>query len=315
FAILLIIHNGVTYLPMFQFGGSVGNTDLQNCIIRSQRYLYDLKNPNLVFIGSSLTARIRTKLLPGSVFNLAYPCLSGMTGLSIVEKKTEAPKVLVIQLNQMLNLDPLLIDDVLSPASYIPKKYLRALRQEFRPTSILRFIFGSLTGSKGQLDDWYLPQKIDLSSGEPLRLSQESIAQTYVDAQSMPKVNYDISKEVRSSLEQNVREQYELFFLKDGTSYIDTPLFSKRVTEFRQKLMDLKSKGTRVYFNQMPLDRANENFEIYVHYVKRIRDMFANETFIYVQSEDFSYTDGLHLDDRSAVLYTKELSKQLNLDQ
>lgn len=307
------IYSAFLHLPVFDAGGCVGNTDFQNAVIRGQRYLYDLKNPDIVMVGASLTVRIRAREMGPSVFSVAWPYLSGLTALRTVVKKPEKPRTVILQVHQLLAEEPALEEILFNPVFFEARKHIRSLRQEFRPINIIKFLLIDAQNVT-QVPDWFLPQRVNFKNGLLLANSQEESRASFERAR-LEKVEptKPMNQKIRVWLSHIILDHYEEFFEAKESGFVEKPLYQSRLTALKEMIADLQSHGTKVVLNQVPMGPEVEAMPMYQHFVANVKHEFNQLEYIHITSPEFQFIDGLHMEDRTAFLYTEKLMSYLGI--
>src|SRR6516225_1075678 len=78
-----------------------GENQLIGNYIRAQSYIYDHSDAQVVIVGSSLSFRLNTGLLPSRVFNLSFGGLSALEGMNIVMRVNTLPQTLYVETNAL----------------------------------------------------------------------------------------------------------------------------------------------------------------------------------------------------------------------
>ena len=168
----------------------------QENIIKVQKYVYDKKDSKIVIVGSSLATTLYPPYLPESCFNLALIGLSIYDGLEIIKRSDAKPKIILIETN-WIDRGPAVsnTDMLFLPGLYTLRKYLPALREENRPDRILILINGWLRDIKtmqmeqngkkqyqiGKMEGYSERGKIILEQGRQLEIKRHSRAPNLSD--------------------------------------------------------------------------------------------------------------------------------------
>jgi hypothetical protein len=120
--------------------------------VLGERYLYG-PTADAVIVGSSLS-RVLPRL-PEHYYNLAMFGGSPATGLEIVLRKGDHPKVVIVESNYAMRpIDRTIIDDLLEPAHFELRKLVPALRVEYRPLQMLIPLFDPAVQRKIEDASW-----------------------------------------------------------------------------------------------------------------------------------------------------------------
>jgi hypothetical protein len=296
-------------------GGGVGTTEFQSSVIRGQRYLYDLKNPDILLVGASLTGRIRAREMGPRVYNLAWPFLTGLSALRVVAEKSELPKTVLVQVHQMLAVEPAMEDVLLDPMWLSMRDRLPLLRQEFKPTALMKFILlDSLLGRDH--DEWFLPQRIERPTGQIISYSYVQAQDNFARAKaSLPSEIAVADARVRAYLDRIVTQHYRPFFVeKSDGNFEETEMLTTRISQLKQIFEDLKSRGnTRVVLNKIEMGPEVERLPIYNKFLEVIAKNFAGYEWLHITGPDFRYIDDLHMEERTSYIYTEKLMEYLKI--
>lgn len=149
------------------FGGSSGDDGFQKGIIRAQRYAYDLKSPKVVVVGTSLSEGLYSHLIANQVYNLAIAQFASHTGLEIIKRKKEKPKLILIEGNflQIGSTNQTYVDIIYDPVFYPLAEIFRGLRIEYRPKQIAKYLIRMATRTESLSITPGIPQRVDLRTG------------------------------------------------------------------------------------------------------------------------------------------------------
>lgn len=283
-------------LPMFRFGGGEGFSDWQSCQIRAERYLFDLKKPDVVFVGSSMTRVVRTAHMGERFFNLGSPCIQISGGLELVEMKEPKPKVLVIEVNFLHDISESLVPKLIGQGPpLVLKKYLKPLRQEYSLPIVVKFLARYLRGHTSlQAEDvWFLPTRLDTTTGLQVRYGGTSIL--------------DASPDI-SQVKQETNPKYDSEW-SDDTEQSCKPdcatILAKNLELIRQATVRLASAGTRVAFVEMPQFPKMGNSKLRTLTRQMVKREFPNNLYIRDESNSLSTDDGQHLAGLAALTFSR----------
>lgn len=145
---LCALYAGSIYL-FFPHGGT-GQNQYQTNRIKSERYLFLSKAPEVVIVGSSLAARL--KELPSNWYNLAMPGETSALGLKVIRLRDDLPKSILVEVNPSTReISKKLLDALSSPTQMRLKKQIPLLRDEYQPSLILLSVLRKALGA-GQSD-------------------------------------------------------------------------------------------------------------------------------------------------------------------
>ena len=260
----------------FRYGGGVGSSDWENCKIRAERYLYDIKNPRIVIVGSSLAQRIDTNYLSTDFFSLATNCLRGIVGLEIVHQAEHTPKIIIIESNIVVNPTfSKILDEIFHPFHFHLKHYFKSMRTEYKPSNVFRFGLKKILGYK-EPSDWTVPTRIDNENGIPKK-SQKSNLDISIKK---------ISPEIAKKFEQITKRQETQGIESGNRKYKDNRLRLKQIVQ------NLESRNAKVVFLEMPMKTRNATTG-----ASFVESTFPNHQIIkgYLHASKFEYSDGRHL--------------------
>ncbi|MGE4070520.1 MAG: hypothetical protein AB7E72_05040 [Lysobacterales bacterium] len=98
--VLLVSHEAIFRLVKGRYQASAENITVGNGIV-GQDYLYERANANYVIVGSSLSGRIQTGMLPTGTITLGLSGLGAWDGLSLVGAAATKPRVLLVEANMI----------------------------------------------------------------------------------------------------------------------------------------------------------------------------------------------------------------------
>ncbi len=313
--VLIVAYLGLLETPLFRFGGGIGNSDWQNCIIRAERYLYDLTSPDILIMGTSRAARIRTAYLGPRVYNFAYPCLSGETAIHLIRDKKIKPRLLLIELNELLvSEDHTIIEDIYRFAGL--KRHLKILRQEYKPVLVLKKLAQEMSGQS--FHEWYLPQVVDHKTGmaaglpDEVRLKALKEAEIGTDGSLFedPKLSSapDFASQLNSYVFGDNRTEDNPAVL---ASFIKNRMAAARPKVYREFIDELIGQGTDVAFFWMPQPKPVDSHYFYQG-VRALKDqLFPDVPFFYDPTTPYRFSDILHVSDSSAMVFTRFLNQEL----
>lgn len=290
FFVILVVGWGFLISPtMMPYGGGSGQNDWQNCQIRAQRYLFDLENPQVVFVGSSKMARFRTDLLDKRFFNLSYPCIQTRGGLRIVRAKAKLPKVLFIELNSAFESERDFEAEFFDPMRLWFTRNFPMFRTEFRPALVLKkYLKG------GPTKFWFLPHIIDRRTGE--RLTEER------DLLSWEASFFQVPLTKREPLESRLQPPVP-------TGYNHPPEYGSN-PDLKAWVDELLEKGVKVVFLEIPEMRKSQATARLLSTKQRLKQMFGDRVgFEYWEADgpDYYAPDGVHIAGDSAVYFTRKV--------
>lgn len=236
-------------------------------VIAAQRVMW--QKPEIIMVGSSLSARVKRDWLPNDMGNLSFSGGSALTGLDIITRADMKPREVWIEINFIhRSLDEEFTDDLFAPVISEARTVVPALREENRPYNI---VISLLSEPKA---------KRPLQSIEKER---ERYADNVVRILDIQKKDYaQIPKRLDSRLEQ--LDEYIVSLQRDGVKIIfhEMPIHPElavmpRACLIRETLLEKYPPRSGIVW----LDSPDPN--------------------------RFATTDGLHLSASSAHLYYQEV--------
>lgn len=273
--ILLIAYEAVIRLTHIKWDTS--QNDKSANLISAQNFMYNLgdeeiKNDTLI-IGSSISRKLVTDSLGKNYYNLAFNAWSSYDGLEVVSLTKKKPACLLIETNVVGNQQ--LQQDVtgsLTPVTFYSSQIFKSFQLKNQPV-------GLLVGG--------IKEKLKARIDEMRRLKR----------QNQELYNYNISLEKE----------------KQNKPLPDSEMV-KRFTVLQKLIDGFKAQNIQIVFYEIPFDKELENTAIMQQNRKYFRQYFPEEKYKYVQlpaENNYVYSDGLHLNQESALPYTLYLKGEL----
>ncbi|MBD1912328.1 MULTISPECIES: hypothetical protein [unclassified Leptolyngbya] len=240
-----------------------------NNLIRAQDYLYSVPNiqEENVILGTSLSQKISESLLSKNFYNLAFGGQGIFDGLDVVNYPKEKPRVVFIEINNILKVEGDLFTEALfGPATYNLKKYVPLLRDRNKPVGVLR----GFTRPR---------QKTAVN----FKMAEDQIDET------------DAYKAV-------LNQQREAYKTKPSKQRLD-PLFQR----LKQSVEKLEKEGTTVVFFEMPVHQELCTMPRATTIRKRFYVEFPQKQYLYIKQPNcgnYQTTDGIHLTEASGNRYS-----------
>ena len=307
---LVVLYSCFLKLPAFLYGGGVGTSDLQNCLIRAERYSFDLKEPIVVFLGTSKTARIRADLMGLRYYNLAYPCLGISGGLFYIEQRSQKPKVVLLEVNQFANPENYLAAGPDVRHESMPmnlRKAVKVLRQEYSLFLIFKYLVKHGMSAADPEDQWFLPARIDLKSGEPY-YSKAKIASLdqeadILDAKLRVMFNVKRSEEIDSFVKQTndiVRRTY------CSDAYIES-----LAHQYLGFVGQLAKGNSKVVLHEVPETNDVQDSSCRLKIRRKLKEALPGAPYFNSESHVYATSDGLHLSPEEAIHYSSVLRRKI----
>lgn len=274
-----------------------GGTDQQQNVMQAEQYLYDIEPPSTIIVGSSIGARV--KKLPEGWFNL---CLSGgnpILGLEIILVRGERVDVVLVETNILTRkVDEQLLDRLLSEPGHSIRRELASLRETHRPAhQPFRIVFAAMEAYKRGKNPKYAEQRERAESLEPLN--------KLLNRKDRPPVG----------------EAAHARLVRDRLAFLATPMTPEQVARTRDRIDRLRSacerlraQGTRVVFFNCPEYPGAFKQARKTQMMQLLHEELPPSEWTYIampDADDFVTTDGMHLTDLSADIYTHYLLEQV----
>jgi hypothetical protein len=249
-------------------------TTRDGTLITLNRYVRE-SIPDIVFVGSSLTFRLKEEYFTTpKLRNLALAGGSPVTGLEIVASQPRLPRIILVEANVLSRpVDVTLVE-----------KYSRSGRTEplfFRP----------IRTAVAAYENWlHAP------------LGHTQVVSILSQLLEQPPSDFDNHIYVDRALRQLNAED-------------PTDAVGLNVTRIEQLILAIEPKGTRVLLFELPYSKQLED----TRSVKITRDIVhakfndpARWLRIDVVEPELRWADGVHLDERSAVIVAQSIDKTLS---
>jgi len=258
-------------------------------LIKTQSFLYDYspKHYNCL-VGTSITARLCD--LPNGFYCYGLSGLSVIDGLKILKQKKQLPDTLLVETN-LLATRPESEEFVKKIA---PNKFLVELKEnsflqeKYVPLGILsNFITNVFVPLYAHIKPYYF-------------ILAYKIGQFFTD---------DSSKKNETSFEKAV-------LLGLQTKEIDTIQIKQRFLEISNILTELEKKSVVLVFYELPTKCENRNSAGISYNRVLCNKKFNPKRYKYISynhCEKYSFTDGVHLDEKSAKAASHFLFTKLRL--
>ena len=307
-AVLTATYSILLESPFFKHGGGVGSTDWTNCRIRGERYLTDLRQPRVVFIGTSLTARVRTDLLGADYYNLGFPCIGVLGGLEIVRAKSEKPKILVVELNNFTEEKDYYSELFSAGPPLWLKRWAKMFRTEYQLLPVAKLLAKQLLRrSDEQTFFWHLPQKIDRSTGSPVERSASEI-DSIVGKATLEISARKAQAPADSLTEHGLRNLSGMCSIGQCTEVTD-----RLIDKIRRLSEEVHSWGGQLVLVDIPEIQAWYSTPVRQSLRDRLRKEASDLLYLTQEPGQYALPDGLHLAEPDAVLYTMTVRDRLVL--
>jgi hypothetical protein len=134
FAALLAAYNLV--LRSYPAAARFQNQEGKNVSV-AEDYILDEKSNDIVIVGSSMSARFDPDALGPRFTNLSLSGGSAATGLEIIRRRGRPPRVVLIEINRLAELDSSFVENRFDPITLFFKKHLPSARVRNQPINLL----------------------------------------------------------------------------------------------------------------------------------------------------------------------------------
>ncbi len=252
-----------------------GLPDGERNLVIAERYVYAPETPAAVIVGSSMSRRLGygdDARLGQAFYNLALDGDGPLTGLALIAAKRDKPRIVIVETNWLRRpLDRELVDEV---AGY-PQRFIRvwvpALRQEFKPATLLRAI------NSGRIN---VPQPTDL-----------------------PKFDEDRDADT-AGVPASLRYTIAHF---GGITPATSERINAGVDQLRQQVADLRAIGVRVILVFFPMHHDLEASPAFQETQAALEKAFPADRFEWLTLPDrdsYHTVDSVHLTYLSAIRLT-----------
>lgn len=253
----------------------------QDNLVKGEKYIYNetdtIKN---IILGSSLASRIVVDSL-SHFYNLSFAGQGFFDGLEILKHKKNIPKNIFIEINSIFSEENKeFIVSLFSPLPFNVKKYCLSLRSDKQP---LAFIFPAIQ-----------------------RILHKNNNHTTYDL-NISKTDIEENKNFNKLLELQVNNYSKI-------PNIDT--VNNIFLLLEKCVSDLKIKGSNVIFFEMPVNPDLIELPLSKFIRNKFFEHFPSNQYNYIKSPDCSNyvtTDGVHLNDREAIVYTSYFKAETNI--
>lgn len=282
FTLLLLVLYG-SYIALFKVSPQ-SQQQFQMNTVKEENYMYtdSLMNADVI-LGTSMSAKIRVDMLPKNLYSLALGGQSVLDGINLVENAGGHPKYVFIEQNSILSPErPGLIKYLFNAPNYYRKKYLPFMRDNYQPAGQLykAVLAPGYSGIHAFTRHIFNPTLNAIHKG---RLNTVSRDEFYAEA-------------------------------KMRRAKIDTELVQQSFANLKVRVKELEKTGAKVCFFAMPNDKDVYTSPVAEYIRKVFADYFPQSVYTWLPESDLSQyhtIDQIHLDDTSAVKYTRELSQKI----
>lgn len=105
--------------------------------VAAEEYVHGHAPRKAVMVGSSMSARLDGKLLGDGIWNLGLSSGSSATGLEIVARSGNLPRMVLVEANQIKAVDTPFVEGLFHPVAHFLKGNLPSARTRYQPMNIL----------------------------------------------------------------------------------------------------------------------------------------------------------------------------------
>lgn len=258
--------------------------------IKAQEYLYsDTDSIKNIVVGSSLADRLIMGYLPDT-YNLAMGGLGIFDGLQTITKKGVYPKTVFIEMNKVdrkASID--FTTSLNNPIMTFLRKYFISIRDGKQPTGFMAIPYGEKITAYGV---YILQTAVHTVAGKIVTPKEETKDKVDMVAKVLPRLVED---------ESHAPNAAEL---------------EKDIENLKYYVEILEKNNVRVVFFEMPIQHELCGLNKPTAIRNQFYKTFSPDVYHYIDMpncNDYSTTDGLHLDKQSAEKYTfffkEEISK------
>ena len=298
-AFVLIFISWTCYVT-FIYKGSNDAYQLQENLIKVEKYLYSDSAISNVLIGTSLSHGLDQDSLHG-IYNMALVGEGIFEGLDAIEHSKTLPKNVFIEMNIVYRAEmPEIKQEIFSPFTFYPKRYLPSLRSDKEPLPILTDrivtpVFGKLYW-KTILTFRSVKKAIaGLFPSSPLKTDTNSIM---VEVKQPSKSVDKIVTTTKSTSNDSIKRKMEMEKAQFANP-ADSMDMTSQFETLKQEVSSLKEKGVNVIFYEMPLNASlvDSNLSVQVRRTFYRNFPVTDNKYIYLPADNRSYItiDGFHL--------------------
>lgn len=268
----------VAYLASPSWSGTQHSWQDNN--IRAEDFIYsDTDTFRHVMVGSSLSSRLDMRALPG-IWNLSFAGHSVVDGMELILRSGKHVENLYIEANYPEKTpDPDFTRALFSPLHY-PKKYVKALRDDSRPLSII---------------GWRMSRNLTRRITGRLHMLTGTL------------------------VEQDVRDQDRaagLSVIRAG-EYAAAPndtLMEQSLRRIEHYVREIESRGTKVFFFELPVYDGLMDMPRASVSRRSVHERFREPRYRHIPLPDslaYATTDGIHLTMDEGRRYAKHFMAKL----
>ena len=280
--VLLLLY--IVFIAVYKPDWNSGQTQWQANKIRAQNFLYNKEIYNKVILGTSLSAGgIITDSLPKNIYNLGLDGQTIWDGFLVLERRTEAVKVVFIEMNVIISGEnKTFVKSIASQTSYYFCKYLPWKREKYKSADLVL-----------SLAKMYSMMKYE---------RQNSI--THNKAESEEKY---VRTEMFNKLLKLQQERYSIL----PTNEVIEDKFRK----LKMYTDNLEAKGIKIVFFEMPIEKELCTMPYFVTLRSAFYKNFPPSKYKYILQPDcseYQTRDGIHINLEGKKKYTQYFKAQIS---
>lgn len=263
----------------------VAQQQFQQNLINAQNYVYNDSAKKLdVIVGTSISAGIKIKLMPGGMYSLAFAGQSIYDGLALIENAKAHPKYIFIEENSILTPErPDFITCIFNPVNYYRKKYFVCMDDSYQPAGqTYKLIANHAQGAIKRFTTYVLTPAIHI---------------------------FDKGKAAKVNTDDFYAEE------KRRNQKVDTAVVKAAFEKLKERVSLLEKGGSKICFYAVPADAPIYNGKL----ARTIRQLFPiyfpRSTYSYIPEPniaEYHTYDQIHMVDTSCVRFTHYMAKQVN---
>jgi hypothetical protein len=155
--------------------------------ITAEKLLHGGEHPSLVVVGSSMSAVLPPAELPSGSYNLAMSAFGAQTGLAILARSRETPRVVLVEADITALTAPsqALLESLFDPATFALQHALPVARHDRQPIALLDEALRRLAVRGKTASDYVLPEALYRQRLDELRVGQSTWTATAATARAL----------------------------------------------------------------------------------------------------------------------------------
>jgi hypothetical protein len=148
--------------------------------ITAEKLLHGGEHPALVVVGSSMGAVLPSAELPPGSYNLSMSSFGAQTGLAILARAQERPRIVLVEANVTALKPPSheLLESLFEPATFALQRWVPVARHDRQPIALLDEALRRLTARGKVASDYVMPQALYRQHLAELQAAQSQWAST-----------------------------------------------------------------------------------------------------------------------------------------